>query len=31
VQWVRGVSRGKKRPGRDADPSLPSSAVVMKE
>ena len=21
---------GKKRPGRDADPSLPSSAVVMK-
>jgi hypothetical protein len=22
---------GKERPGRDADPSLPSSAVVMKE
>jgi len=23
--------RGKERPGRDADPSPPSSAVVMKE
>ena len=23
--------RGKERPGRDADPSLPSSAVVMNE
>ena len=30
VQWVSGLSRGKKRPGRDADPSPPSSAVVMK-
>ena len=28
VQWVPGLSWGKKRPGRDADPSLPSSAVV---
>jgi len=28
VQWVPGLSRGgKKRPGRDADPSPPSSAV----
>ena len=27
VQWVPGLSRGKERPGRDADPSLPSSAV----
>jgi len=31
VQWVLGLSRGKERPGRDADPSPPSSAVVMKE
>jgi hypothetical protein len=31
VQWVPGHSRGKERPGRDADPSPPSSAVVMKE
>ena len=31
VQWVPGLSRGKKRPGRDADPSPPSSAVVKKE
>jgi len=31
VQWVPGLSRGKERPGRDADPSPPSSAVVMKE
>ena len=31
VQWVPGLSRGKERPGRDADPSLPSSAVVKKE
>jgi hypothetical protein len=23
VQWVPGLSRGKERPGRDADPSLP--------
>ena len=30
VQWVPGFSRGKERPGRDADPSPPSSAVVMK-
>ena len=30
VQWVPGLSRGKERPGRDADPSSPSSAVVMK-
>ena len=28
VQWVPGLSRGKERPGRDADPSSPSSAVV---
>jgi hypothetical protein len=31
VQWVPGLSGGKERPGRDADPSPPSSAVVMKE
>jgi hypothetical protein len=31
VQWVSGLSRGNERPGRDADPSPPSSAVVMKE
>jgi hypothetical protein len=30
VQWVPGLSRGKERPGRDTDPSPPSSAVVMK-
>ena len=30
VQWVLGLYRGKERPGRDADPSPPSSAVVMK-
>jgi hypothetical protein len=30
VQWVTGLSRGKERPERDADPSLPSSAMVMK-
>ena len=30
VQWVPGLSLGKERPGRDADPSPPSSAVVMK-
>ena len=30
VQCVPGLSRGKERPGRDTDPSLPSSAVVMK-
>jgi hypothetical protein len=28
VQWVQGLSRGRKRPGRDADPSPPSSAEV---
>jgi len=31
VQWVPGLSRGKEQPGRDADPSPPSTAVVMKE
>ena len=31
VQWVRCLSRGKKRQRRDADPSPPSSAVVKKE
>jgi len=31
VQWVPSLSRGKERPGRDADPSSPSSAVVKKE
>ena len=30
VQCVLGLSRWKERPGRDADPSPPSSAVVMK-
>jgi len=30
VQWVPCLSRGKERPERDADPSPPSSAVVMK-
>ena len=31
VQWVPGLSPGgKERPGRDADPSPTSSAVVMK-
>jgi hypothetical protein len=30
VKWVPGLSCGKERPGRDADPSPPSSAVVMK-
>ena len=28
IQWVPGLSRGKVRPGRDANPSLPSSAEV---
>ena len=28
VQWVPGLSRNKLRPGRDADPSPPSSAEV---
>ena len=27
VQWVPGLSRGKEQPGRDAEPSPPSSAV----
>jgi len=31
VQCVPGFPGGKERPGRDADPSPPSSAVVMKE
>ena len=31
VKWVPVLSRGKKRPGRDADPSSPSRAVVKKE
>ena len=31
IKWVPGLSRGKKRRGPDADPSPPSSAVVMKE
>ena len=31
VQWVPGLSRGKEQPERDADPSSPYSAVVMKE
>jgi len=31
VRLVPGLFRGKKRPGRDADPSPPSSAVVMEE
>ena len=30
LQLVPGVSRCKERPGPDADPSPPSSAVVMK-
>ena len=30
VQWVPGLSRGKERSGRDADPSPPSSAMVTK-
>ena len=28
VQWIPGLSRGKVLPGRDADPSPPSSAEV---
>jgi len=31
VQWIAGVSRGKERPERDADPSPTSSAVGNKE
>ena len=30
VQWASGLSWCKERPRRDADPSPPSSAVVMK-
>jgi hypothetical protein len=30
VQWIPGHSRGKERPGRNADPSPPSSAVAKK-
>ena len=30
VQWLPGLSRGKERQGREADPSPPSSTVVMK-
>ena len=30
VQWVPGFPGGKERPGRDADPSPPSSAMVEK-
>ena len=31
VQWVPGLSRGQRRPGRDADHTPPSSAEVKKE
>jgi len=31
VQWVHGLSRGYRRPGRTADHSPPSSAAVMEE
>jgi len=31
VQWAPNPFRGKERPGRDIDPSPPSSAVVKKE
>jgi hypothetical protein len=31
VQWALSLSRDKERPGREADPSPPSSAVVMIE
>ena len=31
VQWVPGISGGKERPGREADPLSPSSAMVRKE
>ena len=31
VQWAPSISRDKERPGRDADPSPPSSAVVKKQ
>jgi hypothetical protein len=31
IQWVSGLSWGKVRPGRDANPSPPSSAEVLEE
>jgi len=31
VQWVPGLSGGKEQPGCEAEPSPPSSAVVMKK
>jgi hypothetical protein len=31
VQWVPGLSRGERRPGRDADHTPPSRAEVKKE
>ena len=31
IQWVLGLSRGKERPRRHADPSPPTSTVVKKE
>jgi hypothetical protein len=31
VQWIPGLSQGKERPGCDADPSPPSSAMVKEE
>ena len=31
IQWVSGLPRGEEWPGRDADPSHPSSAIVKKE
>jgi hypothetical protein len=31
VKWVPGLSWSRKRPGRDADPSPPSSAEVEKQ
>ena len=31
VQWVPGLPRGKERPGRNADPLPPSSAVVKRQ
>jgi len=31
IQWVPGLSRSKERPGREADPSPSSSAVVKRE
>ena len=31
AKWIPVLSRGKERPGRDVDPSPPSSAVFKKE